>query len=143
MKKNRASRYGLDLQGNEIQPKDGERILEEGSPLPERYRPWINGTGWLNVAIRHSHPGANQTAQVFGNYWAYAVPKHQPVPNTQDEVASPPVPILASPDVVSDAAPEPVHVEEPSVPQPDVQLVKKTRKRKSLLVFANQIVFDD
>lgn len=67
-------RYGHDRDGNEIHPKDGERILEEGEPLPAMYRPWINGSGWLNPCKLHTHPGANQTARVFGNYWAYAVP---------------------------------------------------------------------
>jgi hypothetical protein len=137
--KPRASRYGLDLQGNSIQPKDGERILPEGSPLPERYRPWINGSGWLNVAKLHTHPGANQTAQVFGNYWAYAVPKHQPVPKVQHEEAKPSEAILGVPDVVSESTPEPILDPVPDIPAP----VKKRQKRKSLLIFTNQIVFDD
>jgi hypothetical protein len=145
MAKHYGIRYGHDVSGNEIQPREGERILEEGELLPERYRPWLNGSGWLPPQKLHHHPGANLEARVFGNYWAYAVPIQTrvqtpvevvEVPTDQEDETNAPEPILDVPDVVCESTPEPVVVDPPSVPQ-------KGRKRKSLTAYTNEIVFDD
>jgi hypothetical protein len=141
--KPRASKYGLDLTGNPIEPKDGERILEEGESLPERYRPWINGSGWIGVAKLHTHPGANTVARVFGNYWAYAVPIKARVAKVQHVEENPPEAVLDVPEVVSESAPEINNVDAvQDVPAPQTP-IKKTRKRKSLPFYTNEIVFDD
>jgi hypothetical protein len=139
MAKHYGIRYGYDVSGSEIQPRDGERILDEGEALPERYRPWLNGSGWVSPQKLHTHPGANQTACVFGNYWAYAVPIEARVPKVQHVEEKPPEAILDVPDVVSESTPEPIHDPAPVLPEP----MKKSRKRKSLPFFANEIVFDD
>lgn len=135
--------YGYDRDGSEIQPRDGERILDEGEELPSMYRPWLNGSGWLNPQKLHTHPGANREARVFGNYWAFAVPIEARVAKVQHEVAKPSEAVLDVPEVVSESAPEVSNVDAvQDVPAPQVP-VKKTRKRKSLPIFTNEIVFDD
>jgi hypothetical protein len=143
MAKHYGIRYGYDASGTEIQPRDGERILDEGDPLPEKYRPWLNGSGWLNPVKLHTHPGANTEARVFGNYWAFAVPTEARVPKVEHVEAKPPEAILDVPDVVSESPPELNIVDDvPSVPASQTP-VKKRQKRKSLPVFTNQIMFDD
>jgi len=121
-------RYGHDRDGTEIYPKDGERILDEGEPLPEFYRPWLNGTGWMGVSRLHTHPGANQTARVFGNYWAYAVPVRQPVREAVELDEKPTEPILVVPEAIPQSEPEPVTI--------------KAKKRKQSPV-TNALIFDE
>jgi hypothetical protein len=118
-------KYGRDLSGAPIKPKDGERIIPEGEHLPEVHRAWINGSGWLSLTKKlNKHPGANQTAQVFGNYWCYAVPLDESLQPVQPEVAKPVEAVLAIPEPVA---------EEPAAPV----------KRRSLPREVNMIEFDD
>jgi hypothetical protein len=121
------ARYGRDLSGNPIQPRRGERILKEGEPLPERHRAWINGGGWGSLTkFLHKHPGANQTAQLFGNYWCYAAPIEDYVSEPQVTDEKPAEDVLVVPDVVS---------ETPAVPA-------KRTKRKCEPRLTNEIEFD-
>jgi hypothetical protein len=124
-------KYGHDRNGNEIYPRDGERILEEGEPLPAVYRPWLNGSGWLGPTKLHTHPGANLTACVFGNYWAYAVPERQPVQPVIQEVEKPAEPILVVPEAIPDPVSEPTPV------------VKTKKRRAQERPITNELMFDD
>lgn len=118
-------KYGRDLDGAPIQPKDGERILKEGEPLPEVHRPWINGSGWQSrTKFLHKHPGANKVAQVFGNYWCYAVPIEEHVPAQATTEEKPTEDVLDVPVVVSEPETTPA-------------------KRRSLPRVVNMIEFDD
>lgn len=117
--------YGHDRDGNEIYPKDGERLLDEGEPLPERYRPWINGSGWLNPCKLHHHPGANLTARVFGNYWAYAVPIDNHVPKVQPIEEKPATVVPDDPIVV-----------------PETPAAPAKRKRRSESRVVNELDFE-
>jgi hypothetical protein len=132
-------RYGHDRDGNEIYPKDGERILEEGEPLPAVYRPWLNGSGWLSPCKLHTHPGANQSAQVFGNYWAYAVPTKEHVPTQAEVVAKPTEDVLDVPVVVSEtpAAPDPA----PVITVEEIRAKKAKHKQQMRASFG--LEFDD
>lgn len=120
-------KYGYDLGKVPIVPKDGERILKEGEPLPERHRSWINGAGWGSMStFLHKHPGANRTAQVFGNYWCYAAPIEDYVPKPQAVEEKPSEDVLDVPIVVS---------ETPVAPA-------KPKKRKCLPRMTNEIEFE-
>lgn len=90
MKKNNLGlTYGYTVDGHKIAPKKGERILKEGEEIPEVHREYISGHGWLQLrTFVHKHAGANRTAQVFGNYIAYAAPIEQvkELPSVTDHV---------------------------------------------------------
>lgn len=127
-------KYGYD-RTEEIQPLNGERILDEGEEIPEVHREYISGHGWLRLRnFVHKHTGANRIARVYGNFIAYAAPIEQKVvsPQPVEENATEALVVAAIEEQIAKLEPEPA-------PAP-----KKTRtKRKAEARHVNELVFDE